>query len=160
MMGMQPDLSAREVVALHVLAHPGVHQRRLARELGLAGATVHHHVHKLVEEGRLLAHRDGRYVRYFEPTATPQARDLGGLAARDTPARILAALRTMERGSVREIAQRAGLRPSTAGAHLTRLARRMVVVRERVDRRFVYSLADRSREFFAATSEDYETARP
>ncbi|MEA3200724.1 MAG: hypothetical protein QOE90_2152 [Thermoplasmata archaeon] len=142
-------ISPRDVVARHVFEHPGVHQRRLARELGLASATVHHHVRLLLASGRVVAQRDGRYVRYFAPAASVQARELGSLAAREKPSRILRALLAAEPADVQELARATGLRSATVGANLMRLARAGAVVRERIDRRYVYRLDEASRAFFS-----------
>lgn len=139
-MDNQVGLYGRDAVARFVAEHPGIHHRAIARGMRLAIATVHHHLLNLVAEGRVVAHRDGRYVRYFDASCPPEAKVVCSLLGRDVPGRVLRSLAPLGRATARDLAEACGMREATVTATMTRLHRHGVVVRERVGARYVYAL--------------------
>lgn len=59
--------NARTIVAF-LAAHPGAHQREIARALGVNHGTVRWHLKKLVEADITNEHRDGSQFKYFLST--------------------------------------------------------------------------------------------
>jgi len=60
--GAEPRL---RVMRLLLSAHPdGMVVREIQAELGLAGATLSHHLEKLRNEGMVLVQREGTFLRY------------------------------------------------------------------------------------------------
>jgi predicted transcriptional regulator len=107
------SVSNRERLRVAVETAPGIHLRRLQRELGLSFSTVRHHAFKLAKEGRVEFHRYGRYSALF-PAGFPRAdMEAAMVMKRATPAAILHHLLTKGRTTNGEISKSTGLAKST-----------------------------------------------
>jgi DNA-binding MarR family transcriptional regulator len=137
------SLENRQRLADHVERHPGVHLRRLARDLGLAIGTTEHHLHLLVRHGVLERHDQGGHAAYFVAGACPdpERRLLCALRG-DTPRRLLRALAADPDLGTAALAARLGLSRSAVAHHLARLVAEGLLERLRVGRSTLLQVRD------------------
>lgn len=111
----------REIVAL-VREEPGIHYAALRRRLDLVDGTAQHHLRKLEELDLVETRTTHGYTCYFPPGEVDQRlMDAAATLKADTARRILAAVRARPGASASEVAEAAGVSPSTAHHHLERL---------------------------------------
>lgn len=121
----------------YIRAHPGVHLRKISRQLGLAIGDVQYHIHRLERDGAIKSVRRGLY-RFFY--ASSLVGDDGGamLAAlsQDTPRELLLHLVESPASTQEDLAQATGLSQPSISWHMKRLAE-LGVIRRRQNGRFV-----------------------
>ena len=126
----------------YISRHPGVHLRRICRELGLAMGDVQYHVHRLENDGRISSTRRGFY-RFFYPSALfgDKQRDILSVLSLDTPREMLLHM-LAEPGSGQDaLVRAAGVSQPTVSWHLKRLIELGIVQKEQVGRNSVYRVA-------------------
>lgn len=142
-----PDGSTRRRVYACVQAHPGLHQREVARVLDLSPSHAEHHLRHLVRAGLVTAQPDGRYVRYFVATTIE-----GGVPAEDK--RVLALLRQRRPLEIvarlvqgpqqaQDLASDIGLGVATLGYHVKKLEAAGLVKKRRDGAQNWLALANR-----------------
>lgn len=135
------DHPTRARVLDAVAARPGIHFRGLAETTRLAQGALDHHLRLLVRAGLLLEHREPG-ARCFAVPGGLEPGLLPLLARVRTPAAraILLELERAGADSVRELAHRLGMPPSTLDDQLARLVAAGVVERTREGARHALSL--------------------
>ncbi|MCK4364805.1 MAG: hypothetical protein KAW45_02015 [Thermoplasmatales archaeon] len=58
-------LKIRMKIYQFILKYPGLHIRKLSRDLNIPFSTLNHHLNYLKKQDLLLAKSDGRYIRYY-----------------------------------------------------------------------------------------------
>lgn len=116
------DLDSRRRIFVKVRDVPGIHLRRLQRQLGIPLGTLKHHLQKLEDAGLLESHRERRKRSYFVrgQVEAKDQRYLYYLRYRASR-RILMELLDHPRTSLRALAERLSLRPATVSYHLRKL---------------------------------------
>lgn len=122
---LSPDAIAghptRQAILDAVAAQPGIHFQALCRTLGKGRGVVGHHLGKLVDGGRIVAHRQGGFVCYVvKGQGAGHAVSAAALKAEGAQ-RLLRELATRPGLSGLELAAATGLSPSTVHYHLRRL---------------------------------------
>lgn len=140
------DHPARARLHEEIRRHPGIHFRALRDATGLAQGALDHHARLLSRAGLIVEHRE-QGARCF---ALPGALEPGILAlfARvrsQTPRALLRDLDAAPATSVRELAARLGVPPSTIDDHLARLAEAGLVERVRDGSRLALRITARGR---------------
>jgi predicted transcriptional regulator len=136
-------LENRQRLADHVERNPGVHLRRIARDLGLAIGTTEHHLHLLVRHGVLERRDQGGHSAYFaKGRVGPSEQHLLCALRHDTPRRILRALAADPDLAAPDLAARLGLSRSAVMHHLARLVAEGLVERLRVGRSSLLKVRD------------------
>lgn len=90
-MGAGPEGSTRRRIYELVERYPGLHQREIARQLGLRPSHAEHHLRRLLKAGLLREVEADGYVRYFPRVAAPGPAAANAIGAAE--ARWLALLR-------------------------------------------------------------------
>lgn len=57
--------STRERVFNHIVRHPGIHLRKVCRDLGLGVGAVQYHIGRLEKDGSVTSSRRGLYRRFY-----------------------------------------------------------------------------------------------
>jgi DNA-binding transcriptional ArsR family regulator len=137
------SLDNRQRLVDHVERHPGIHLRRLARDLGLAIGTTEHHLHLLVRHGILERHDQGGHAAYFVQGTCPVAeRRLLCVLRGDTPRRLLRALAADPDLGTAALSVRLGVSRSAVAHHLAKLVGEGLVERLRVGRGSLLQVRD------------------
>lgn len=121
---------------------PGIHVRRLSRELRMALGSVEHHLRQLVHHGLVFSHRDGRRRSYYVDGSVDQE-DAMVLHALAKPlwADLLTFL-ALRDGIVTDLAEHCRMPRANVAYHLRRLREIGLVDHERVGRRNVHFATD------------------
>jgi len=117
----------RAQVLAAIEADPGIHFQDLRRRLGYGRGALEHHLRRLSDAGLVATEVGAGYTCFF-PKATPAAQRQGAGTVRAQGAQRLVAALKEGPATLRTIAKRAGLAPSTASHHLRRMADAGVVV--------------------------------
>lgn len=122
---LSPDALAghptRQAILDAVAAQPGIHFQALCRALGKGRGVVGHHLGKLVDGGRVVAHRQGGFVCYVVKGQDAGSAVAAGALKAEGAQRLLRELAARPGLSGLELAGATGLSPSTVHYHLRRL---------------------------------------
>jgi len=133
-----PELKTRQRAYDLIASCPGLHLREIARRLDIDVRTAVHHLRQLEKRGLATGIEDGGFRRFFPRTADERRAEV--VDARDKP--FLGFLRTrvplyvslvlLTRGAAAhaQLAEDAGVSPSTLSYHLGRMGRAGLVVRQ------------------------------
>lgn len=126
----------------YILTHPGIHLRKISRELNLAIGDVQYHLHRLERSGIIASKRRGIY-RFFYPSTLfgEHQSDLLGLLWQETPREILLNLIEIPDLSQEELARVAGLSQPTISWHMKRLVDLGIVERRQRKKSVTYRIA-------------------
>lgn len=139
---------------------PGVHLRKMQRELGMALGTLEYHLYRLERAGFVAVRRLGRFKAYYpEGMVDLRDKDLLYFLRQDMPRRIAIATVSRPGISFQELAASVPISPSTLSFHLQKLTKAGIVHADKVGREKVYVCpeADRVRRLlidFRATFVD------
>lgn len=117
----------RTRIRQHVRETPGVHFRRVGRDLDLATGQVQYHLRRLVRDDELVAEPVGGKTHYFVPSFDPWERHAIAFLRRETPRGII--VRLSAHGPMRPatLATDLDLADSTISWHLSALSDHDVV---------------------------------
>ena len=59
------ELETRRKIYNHILKHPGLHERKIARQLKLPLSTLDYHLYYLLKKNIITTRSDGHYKQYF-----------------------------------------------------------------------------------------------
>lgn len=135
------ELETRRRIYERILAVPGIHLRRLAREVAVPVGTLEHHLHLMERHGlvRSFVESHRRAVVAAEDAAVDELPILHLLRQRTWRRLLLELLREPDL-TFPEIVARIGLTPSTVSYHLTRLRLRGVLAKTTVGRTALYQV--------------------
>ncbi|NOZ59134.1 MAG: winged helix-turn-helix transcriptional regulator [Euryarchaeota archaeon] len=109
-----------------ICQNPGIHFRRLARQMSINRGTLHYHLQVLERFGMIRSEKTGRFRVYF-PNSECSHETYPG----ETAGRILSYLSKVGEASAKEIAAALNLSPSTVSYHLRNLSREGLVTLHR-----------------------------
>jgi DNA-binding transcriptional ArsR family regulator len=115
------SLRNRRRIVDHVAEHPGIHLRKVARDLGLALGTTEHHLHLLVRHGLMEVDEAQGQSCYFAPGTPPEDRLLWVVLRQDAQRRVLRLLTADPDLVPSDVARRLGLSKAAVAYHLQRL---------------------------------------
>ncbi len=127
--------------------HPGIHLRKMCRDLGLAMGDVQYHLNQLEKEGAVNSTRHGLY-RHFYATgffAENQGLVVGALA-QETPRELLLQIIAMPGMNQEELANALRLSPPTISWNMKRLVELGLVTREQRGRSATYTIVGNATE--------------
>jgi DNA-binding transcriptional ArsR family regulator len=128
------SLRNRRRIVDHVAEHPGIHLRKVARDLGLALGTTEHHLHLLVRHGLLEVDEAQGQSCYFAPGTPPEDRFLWVVLRQDAQRRVLRLLAADPDLAPADVGRRLGLSKAAVAYHLQRLEAWGLVERLRLGR--------------------------
>ena len=128
------SLANRRRIVDHVAEHPGIHLRKVARDLGLALGTTEHHLHLLVRHGLLEVGQAQGQSCYFSPGTPEEDRLLWVVLRQDAQRRVLRLLAADDDLGPADLGRRLGLSKAAVAYHLQRLEAWGFVERLRVGR--------------------------
>ena len=136
----------RRAVLGFVRKYPGVHERQIERELGLASRLASYHLEWLSAEGLLRRVDEPGFTRYFDARDALDAKDVATLCLLRRPA-CLALSRILMEGErpATELADALDLAPATTSYHLRALVEGGVATVRKEGRSRIYSLEDEAR---------------
>lgn len=128
-----------------VAGHPGIHLRKVSRDLGLAIGDVQYHLDRLEKEGKISSTKQGLY-RFFYPADLFGVEDGPILAAlsQATPRELLLHLIDSPEMSQDELASKARLSQPTVSWHMKRLTDLGLVQRSQRGRNVIYRVTGNS----------------
>ncbi|MDG7010673.1 MAG: winged helix-turn-helix transcriptional regulator [Nitrososphaerota archaeon] len=132
----------RQKVLGHIRAHPGVHLRKVCRDLGLGIGDVQYHVDRLEKEGTVTSSRRGLYRRFY-PGGLFGEREgviLSALAQR-TPREVILHLIEEPGSSQEHLAGALAISPPSVSWNLKRLVQLGLVERQQSGRFSSYRVA-------------------
>ena len=143
------ELETRRRAYELVASTPGLHLRDLARRLEMDVRTAMYHLEQLEKHGLVAGIEEGGYRRFFPRTADGRkaevvdARDkpLVALLRKRVPLYVSLVLLTRDAATHGELAEHAGVSPSTLSYHLDRMERTGLLGRDGV--KYVLREADR-----------------
>lgn len=115
------SLRNRRRIVDHVAEHPGIHLRKVARDLGLALGTTEHHLHLLVRHGLLEVDEAQGQSCYFAPGMPPEDRFLWVVLRQDAQRRVLRLIAADPDLAPADLGRRLGLSKAAVAYHLQRL---------------------------------------
>lgn len=150
-----PEEPLRQRVYALVAAHPGLHQRDIARRLDIRAPHAEYHLHQLTRAGLLRANHEGGYVRYFVQARPASPAIEGVVSAADVkwisllrqtrPLAIIANLLANPSLTMGDLAARVGVSPATLTYHVGKLERAGIVERRQEGTARLVTLAQRDR---------------
>ncbi|QHS17492.1 ArsR family transcriptional regulator [haloarchaeon 3A1-DGR] len=117
----------RDRIRRRVHATPGLHFRRIGRELDLATGQVQYHLRRLEREGAIVEEPVSGKTHYFAPSFEPWERRTIAFLRRETARGIIVRLAADGRKRPPELATELELAESTISWHLSTLAEHDVV---------------------------------
>ena len=125
---------------------PGIHLRKMQRELGMALGTLEYHLYRLERAGMVAVRRLGRFKAYYpEGMVDLRDKDLLYFLRQEMPRRI--AMASVERPGVtfQELAAWVPISPSTLSFHLQKLTKAGILVSDKLGREKTYRCPDADR---------------
>ncbi|MFC6614211.1 winged helix-turn-helix transcriptional regulator [Halopenitus salinus] len=119
----------RDRIRRHVHATPGVHFRRIGRELDLATGQVQYHLRRLTREGSIVEEPVGGKTHYFDPSFDPWERRAIAFLRRETARGIIVRLAADGPKRPGALANELDLAESTISWHLSTLEEHDVIDR-------------------------------
>ena len=120
----------RELINVHIRAHPGVHFNELVRELDLANGQVQYHLRRLIRRDRVVDRSLYGRTHYYEPDFDRWEQSVLAMARRETPREILFCVLEDRRRYPDEVAEELDIARSTLEWHLSRLDEQRIIEKQ------------------------------
>lgn len=147
--GQEPEGRTRRRVYDLIGKHPGLHQRELARQLGLRPSHAEHHLRHLERSGLIHRQPDARFVRYYQSVSAPGQEGVGradkrvlALLRQARPLEIVARL-LQDAMQMQDLAAAMNISSATLSYHGKRLEAANLVKRWREGNQWWIGLGDR-----------------
>jgi len=142
---MKAGLTRRGVIYEYINAHPGVHVRGMAKELGIATGDMQYHLSWLERHGLVRTRRSGFYRFVYPSMVFNESQEvLLGVLSQETSREIVLWLMTEAALTQSDLAKRLGHSQPTVSWHMDRLVQVGLVCRSRNRKGLMYELvADR-----------------
>jgi predicted transcriptional regulator len=136
-----PAPGTKQRVLQHILSHPGVHLRKVCRDLGLGMGDVQYHVDRLEKEGSVMSSRRGLYRRFYPAGLFGEKEGvILSALAQDTPRELLLHLIEEPGSSQERLAASLGISPASMSWNLKRLVQLGLVERSQSGRLTSYQV--------------------
>jgi len=131
----------------YIKSHPGVHLRKVCRDLGLAGGDVQYHIDRLEKNGSVKSSRRGLY-RHFYPSGIFGEREgvILSALAQETPRELLLHLVEAPGSSQEDLAGSLGLSAPSISWNMKRLTQLGLVERQQKGRFASYRVVGNAAE--------------
>lgn len=136
---MPSSVSTQERVLAFITAHPGIHLRKISRDLGLAIGDTQYQLSRLEKSGSIKSFRRGLY-RFFFPADLFGERQgvIISVISQETPRELLLSILSKPGSSQEELSASLRLSPPTISWHMKRLLELGLVVRVQQGRHATY----------------------
>ncbi|MGP8125634.1 MAG: winged helix-turn-helix transcriptional regulator [Nitrososphaerales archaeon] len=125
----------------HIKKHPGIHLRKMCRDLGLAMGDVQYHVNLLEKDGSVQSSRHGLYRHFYAAGLFAENQSLIlGVLAQETPRELLLLLIAAPGSNQEELAASLHLSAPTISWNMKRLVDLGLVRREQRGRSATYTV--------------------
>ena len=123
----------------HIRSHPGIHLRKVCRDLGLGVGDVQYHVDRLEKEGAVTSSRRGIYRRFYPGGLFGERQGVVLSAlAQETPRELILHLIEEPGSSQEHLADGLGLSPPSVSWNLKRLVQLGLVLRSQAGKHASY----------------------
>ena len=140
------ELDSRKRIFQHIQKVPGIHLRKLQKDLNMPLGTLEYHLRQMERHEFISTLREGRYKAHFVRNAhDPTDRRYFYYLRRDMPRRIVRELLDDYEVTRAKLLDRLPIRSSTLSHHLRKLVQGQIVQPFWLDGRKIYLIADRDR---------------
>jgi predicted transcriptional regulator len=116
------ELENRKKIYNHILKSPGLHEREIAREIGMPLSTLNYHLNYLTKRELVMAKPEGHYTRYYVVRKVGiKDKKVISLLRQSLPRRIIMFLLLHPNSSHQDICKHLQVAPSTTSFHLNKL---------------------------------------
>jgi predicted transcriptional regulator len=130
-----------------IKTHPGIHLRKIGRELGLATGDVQYHLYKLESEGRVNSVRRGLYKLFYPSDLFGDAqRKLLGVLSQETAREVLLNIIQNPNTSQEKLALSLQVSQPTISWHIKRLVELGILQKEQKGRSVAYEVLGKTAE--------------
>lgn len=142
-----------------IKAHPGIHLRKIGRELGLAPGDVQYHLYKLEKEGRVNSVRRGLYKSFYPSDLFGEAqKKLLGILSQDTAREVLLNILRNPNTTQEDLALILHVSQPTISWHVKRLVGLGLLQKEQKGRSVVYQVLSDTAEILNFIENYHPTA--
>ena len=135
------ELKTRRIIYNHILKHPGIHEREVARRLNLALSTIDYHLYYLRKKELVITKTDGHYAQYYASGKVGEKdKKLLSVLRHKAPRKIIIFLLLNSFSFHRDICDHLGLAPSTTSFHLKKLVDLDLINRSESGRETIYKI--------------------
>lgn len=139
----EQDLRIRNIIYNHILKHPGLHEREIARQLKIPLSTLDYHLYLLRRKELIVCKSDGHYTQYYaEGKISSKDEKLLGIVRQKVPRKIIIFLLVNISLTHKEICSHLGLAASTTSFHLNKLVSLEVINRTVVGRETIFQIQE------------------
>jgi len=137
------DLETRRKIYRLILKSPGLHLRKLARELDIPLSTLDYHLYSLYKKGLITVRSGDRYTRYYVAGKIGiKSKEMMAVLRQRVPRKILIFLLIHPYSKHKDICNFIKLAPSTISFHLTKLINMDVIKRTITGREAMYNIKE------------------
>ncbi len=134
-------LGTRRDIYNLILSHPGLHEREIARKMGISLSTLDYHLHYLEKREIIVSKKDGRYTRYFASFKVGnQNKKIIAILRQKTPRSIVLFLLTNPDSIHKDICREVKKSPSTVSFHLKKMVDAGIVEATSLGRETSYTI--------------------
>jgi predicted transcriptional regulator len=142
-----------------IKTHPGIHLRKIGRELGLATGDVQYHLYKLEKEGRVNSVRRGLYKSFYPSDLFGEAqKKLLGILSQDTAREVLLNILRNPNTTQEELALILHVSQPTISWHVKRLVGLGLLQKEQKGRSVAYQVLSDTAEISTFIENYHPTA--
>lgn len=137
------ELQIRRKIYAHILKHPGLHEREIARQLNIPLSTLDYHLFSLKKKELITDRMDDRFTRYYiSGKIGSKDKHIIAILRQKVFRKIIIFLILNPDSFHRDICSHVGLASSTISFHLNRLAELNILVRIEIGRGTKYSVGE------------------
>jgi len=134
-------LETRRNIYNLILGNPGLHEREIARKMGLSLSTLDYHLHYLEKREMVVSKKDGRYTRYFASFKVGTLdKKIIAILRQKTPRSIILFLLTNPDSIHKDICRGVKKSPSTISFHLKKMVNAGIIEATSLGRETAYSV--------------------
>ncbi|MDA4125316.1 MAG: winged helix-turn-helix transcriptional regulator [Thaumarchaeota archaeon] len=142
-----PPQTTQSKVYDYIKTHPGIHLRKIGRELGLATGDVQYHLYKLENQGRVNSSRRGLYKLFYPSDLFGETqKKLLGVLSQETAREVLLNVIQNPNTSQEELALILQVSQPTISWHIKRLVELGILQKEQKGRTVAYQVLGNTAE--------------
>lgn len=137
------ELTTRKKIYNFISSHPGMHERKISRELNIPMSTLDYHLHYLEKKELIVSKKEDRYNRYFvKGKVGIRDKKILSLLRKNSCRKILIFLLLNKECNHKTIRKHLGLAASTTSFHLKKLIRYKIIASIEQGRQTKYYVID------------------
>jgi predicted transcriptional regulator len=130
--GAPPPQGTKKRVKDHITSHPGMHARRIGKELGLTRGDLQYHLYALEKEGLIRTRRRGLYKFVFPSNIFGEKQEIVlSLLSQETPSEILLFLVQKPDATQTDLVEHLSFSAAAVSWHMDRMVKEGVVARKK-----------------------------